>query len=161
MLASEEYLDDLWYLDSDRKLAFENLLARVQDDDAIGDVLDETHEMLDHDDGDSASRQHLDTLGNPVEFGRIQPGGKFVKQQQARTGRQRAHQIEHLLLRVVEIGGRAVGEIGQVIFIEQLAHGRWRYRGPPVSERHFHILPHRQRKEGLRDLKGAIYATVN
>src|SRR4029077_14587864 len=157
MLASEEYLDDLWNLDSDRKLAFENLLACVQDYDAVGDVLDEAHEMLDHDDSHSAPCQHLDASGNPVEFGRIKSGGEFVKQQQTRTGRKRARQIEHLLLRVVEIGGGAVGEIGEAIFVEQLAHGRRRHRGPPISQRHLDILPHRQRQEGLWDLKGAIY----
>src|SRR6516162_5715485 len=71
MLASEEHLDHLWNLDSNRKLAFENLLARVEDDDAIGDVLDEAHQMLDHDDRHSASCQHLDAFSNPVEFCRI------------------------------------------------------------------------------------------
>ena len=106
-------------LHRDRELAFENLLAGVHDNDAIGDVLDETHQVLDHDDRHPALRQRLDAFGDPVEFRRIEPGGEFVEQQQPRPGRQRPHQIEHLLLRVVEIGRRPVGDLGEPIFVEQ------------------------------------------
>src|ERR1035437_1017259 len=50
MLPSEKHFDDLRHLHRDRELAFENLLAGVHDDDAIGNVFNETHQMLDDDD---------------------------------------------------------------------------------------------------------------
>jgi len=129
MLASKEHLDHLRNLDGDRELAFENLLAGVQDDDAIGDVLDEAHQMLDHDDRHPAPRQRLDAFGNPVQFGRIEPGGEFVEQQQPRTRRERTYQVQHLLLRVVEIGRRPVGDLRQAVFVEQTGERRRRHRG--------------------------------
>src|SRR5271155_3852126 len=85
MLASEKHFDDLRHLDRDRELALENLLAGVHDNYEIGNVLDEPHQMLDDDDGDSGLRQRLDAFGDPVEFGRVEPGGKLVEQQQSRT----------------------------------------------------------------------------
>src|SRR6202012_4060557 len=72
MLASEEHFDHLRNLDRDRELALEDFLAGIQHDDAIGDVLDETHEVLDHDDRHPAFGQGLDALGDPVEFCRIE-----------------------------------------------------------------------------------------
>src|ERR1700728_2696963 len=116
MLASQEYLDHLRNLDRDCELAFENFLAGVHDDDAVGDVLDETHEMFDHDDRHAALGQRFDTFGDPVELRGVQPGGEFVEQQQPRTGGERAHKIKHLLLRVVEVGRRTVGDLGQAGF---------------------------------------------
>src|ERR1700761_9591631 len=45
MLASEEHFDYLRNLDRHRELAFKDFLAGVQHDNAIGDVLDEAHEV--------------------------------------------------------------------------------------------------------------------
>src|SRR3984957_13389369 len=118
MLASEKHLDHLRNLDRNRELTLENLLAGVHDDDAIGDVLDEAHQMLDHDDRHAPLGQGLDALGDPVEFRRVEAGGEFVEQQEPRTGGERAHEIEHLLLRVIEIGRRAVGDLGQPVFAQ-------------------------------------------
>ncbi len=74
--------------------------------------------MLDHDDRDTGPCQRLDAFGDPVQLRRIEPGGEFVEQQQPRTGGERANQIEHLLLRVVEIGRRPVGDLVKPIFVE-------------------------------------------
>src|SRR5579864_8698996 len=115
MLASQKHLDYLRNLDRDRKLSVKNLLARVQDDDAIGDVLDEAHEVLDHDDRHALPGERLDPPGDPVEFGRVQSGGKLVEQQEPRTGGERTHKVKHLLLCVVEIGGWPVGNVRQAI----------------------------------------------
>src|SRR6516162_4094186 len=99
MLASQEHLDHLRLLDRGRKLALENLLAGIEHDDTVGDLLDEAHQMLDHDDRHAASRKRLDLSGDPVELRRVEAGGKLVEQEEPRTGCERAHQIEHLLLR--------------------------------------------------------------
>src|SRR5271166_1293133 len=85
MLASQKHLDHLWLLYGCRKLAFKYLLAGIEHNDAIGDVLDETHQMFDDDDRDAGRGQRLDAFGNPVELGRIEPGGEFIEQQQPRT----------------------------------------------------------------------------
>ena len=91
-------------LDSVRQPAFEDLLAGVHDDDAVGDLIDESHQMLDDEQRDAGARQLLELVGHALEFRRVESGGKLVDQQQPRAGRQRAREIEHLLLRAVELG---------------------------------------------------------
>src|SRR5258708_25129649 len=45
MLASQKHLDHLRLLDRGRELAFKDFLAGVEHDDAVGDVLDEAHQI--------------------------------------------------------------------------------------------------------------------
>src|SRR5581483_7463012 len=59
MLASQEHLDDLRLFHRSRQLAFEDFLAGIEHDDAVGDVLDEAHEMLDHDNRNPACGKRL------------------------------------------------------------------------------------------------------
>src|SRR5215475_1157177 len=87
MLASQKHLDHLWLAHGGGKLAFKDFLAGIEHDDAIGDLLDETHEMLDHDDGHAGRRHRLYAPGNPVELGRVEAGGELVEQKQPRPGR--------------------------------------------------------------------------
>ena len=47
ILVSEEDLDDLRILERVRQAALEDLLAGIHDDDAVGDLIDEAHQMLD------------------------------------------------------------------------------------------------------------------
>src|SRR3569832_378524 len=94
MLASLKHLDHLRLPDRFGELALEDLFAGVLDNDAIGDVLDEAHQMLDHDDRHAPGGERLDALGDPVELGRIEAGRELVEQQQSRRGRQRARQVQ-------------------------------------------------------------------
>src|ERR1700733_7000136 len=161
MLASQERLDDLRNLDRDRELALENLLAGVHDDDAVSDVLDKAHEMFDHDDRDALLDKRLDALRDPVEFRRIEAGGEFVEQQKPRTGGERTHEIEHLLLRVIEIARGPVGPFSQPVFVQESAHGRWCGRCPAIRQGHLDVLPDRQRQKWFWDLEGAVDAAVD
>src|SRR6059058_307027 len=98
MRASEEHFDHLWHAHGVGEPAFENLLAGIEHDDAIGHLLDETHEMLDDDDRHVGACEFLELAANPFEFARIEPGGKLVDEKQPRPGGERAGEIEHLLL---------------------------------------------------------------
>src|SRR5579872_942560 len=86
MLASQEHLDDLRLFHGGGQLALEDLLAGIEDNDAVGDVLDEAHEMLNHDNRNAACGKRLDAAGDPVELGRVEAGREFVEQEQPRTG---------------------------------------------------------------------------
>src|SRR5580700_10035655 len=101
MLASQKYLDHLWLLHGGGELALKDLLAGVEHNHAIGDLLDEAHEMFDDDDRHAGRGEPLDAPGDPVELRRIEPGGQFVKQQQPRAGGERADEVKHFLLRAV------------------------------------------------------------
>ena len=103
----------------------------------------------------------LDAPGDPVEFGRVEAGGEFVEQEQPRTGRERAREVEHLLLRAVEIGGRPVGDLLEPVVLEQFIH-RWRRDGgAPIGQRHLDVLTHGQRQKRLWHLEGAVDALMN
>src|SRR5579872_7020636 len=108
MLASEKDFDHLRVPGSFREPALENLLARIHDNDAVGDLVDETHQMLDHQQRNSAFRQFFHFLRHAIELRWIESGGEFVDEQQPRAGRQRSRQVKHLLLRAVEIAGRLI-----------------------------------------------------
>ena len=69
--------------------------------------------MLDHDDGQAARAQLIDTVEQLLNLGGVQAGGGLVDHEQARRGRKRARELEHPLL--------AVGERRRV-------HGRPRLR---------------------------------
>src|SRR5260370_42410383 len=72
---SQEDLDDALVVDGVGHDALEDLLAGVHDDDAVGDLVDEAHEMLDDEEGDAVLRQLLQALGDAAELGRGPPGG--------------------------------------------------------------------------------------
>src|ERR1700704_133145 len=84
MLASQKHFDDLRHLHGDGELALKDLLAGIHDNDAVGDMFDEPHQMFDHDNRDSGPCQRLDAFGDPVQFRRVEPGGEFIEQQQPR-----------------------------------------------------------------------------
>ena len=59
--------------------------------------------MLDHDDGDALAADLVDQLDADLQFGRIETGEPFVEQQQLRPGRQRARQLDPLLIDVGQL----------------------------------------------------------
>jgi hypothetical protein len=87
MFASQKHLDHLGLFYRGRKLTFKDLLAGVEHDDAVGDVFDQAHQMLDHDDRHPGCSQRLDAPGDPVEFCRIEAGGNPRSVNLTRVGR--------------------------------------------------------------------------
>src|SRR6478609_4011946 len=80
---AQKHLDDALVVDRVGHDALEDLLAGVHDDDAVGDLVDETHEMLDDEEGDPLLRQLLEALGDAAELGGIEAGGELIDEQQA------------------------------------------------------------------------------
>src|SRR5580658_1145542 len=113
MLGSEKDLDDLRIPGGIGKTALEYFLAGVHDDDAVGDLIDEPHQMLDDEKRDAGTRQLLQLRRDMLQFGGIEAGGKLIDQQQPRAGRKRAGEVKHLLMRAVEFGRGLVGKSGE------------------------------------------------
>src|SRR5947209_3371273 len=109
MCAPEEHFDHLRYAHGVRESALKNLLAGIEHNDTVGHLLDETHEMLDDDDRHFRAGEFLELAADPFEFARIQARGKLVNEKQARARRERAGEIEHLLLRAIQFSGAAIG----------------------------------------------------
>src|ERR1700722_135796 len=83
---SQEHLDDLRVMRRVGELALEDAMAGIHDDDAVGDLADEAHEMLDHEQRDARMRERLEALRDMLDLGRIEPGGKLVDEEQPRAG---------------------------------------------------------------------------
>src|SRR5260221_13284377 len=82
----QEHFDDALVVDGGGHDALEDLLARVHDDDAVGDLVDEAHEMLDDEEGDAVARQLLEALGDAAEPGRGQAGGELRDKEEGAAG---------------------------------------------------------------------------
>jgi hypothetical protein len=96
-----------------------------------------------------------------LEFGRIEPGGQLVHQQEAGTGRQRPREIEHFLLRAVELAGGFVGERGKLERREDgIAIGR-AVAVAAIRKRDLDILAHSQAEERPRHLESAVDAGMD
>src|SRR3954462_602530 len=108
MRAPEKDFDHLGHADRVGESAFKNLFAGIEHADTVGYLLDEAHEMLDNDDRHIGARKLLQFAADPFEFAWVQAGRELVHEKQPRPGRERAGEIEHLLLRAVQFGGAAI-----------------------------------------------------
>src|SRR5208282_5526917 len=86
MLVSEEHLDDLRIARGVRQPAFEDFLACVHDDDAVRDLIDESHQVLDDEKRNSGARQLLQLDRHAFELRGIKARGKLVDQQKPWAG---------------------------------------------------------------------------
>src|SRR5690242_6014228 len=158
---AEKDLDDALVVDRVGHDALEDLLAGIHDDDAIGDLVDEAHEVLDDEERDTFRRQLAQALGDAAELGRVEAGGELVDEQQAGAGGERARQVEHLLLRAVELAGAAVGQGLQVERGQQIVDIYPALGIAAIGVGDLDILAHRQRQERLRHLEGAADADMD
>src|SRR3989440_7103633 len=90
-----------------RGLAFGDLLAVVEDDDAIRDPHHDLHVVLDQENGDPFGSDLLDQRHQLHLLLRRGAGGRFVEEQQPRVARQRAGDLQPTLV--------AVGQVPRVI----------------------------------------------
>ena len=104
----------------------------------------------------AGARQLLELAGDALELRRIEPGGELVDQQEPRPRRQRAREVEHLLLRAIELGGGLIGEGGEIERSEQRVDAARRIAGAAVGQRDRDVLAHGEGEEGPRHLEGAI-----
>src|SRR5688500_8584829 len=91
-----------------RRRALGDLLAEVEDRDAVGDAHHELHHMLDEQDGHAAAAQLHDPVAQLRDLLAVHSRGRLVQQQEPRPGGERARQLEPALLAEREIGGELV-----------------------------------------------------
>ncbi len=77
--------------------------AVAQHADAIGDAVDLVHPVTDEHDRDRALAQPLHDLEQPLDLTQRERCGRLVHDQDARIGRQRARDLDQLLLRAAEL----------------------------------------------------------
>ena len=83
-------------------VAFGNLLAVIQHDDAVGDVHDRFHHMLDHDDSDPTLADFLHRFDHAANFRGIETGQHFIEQQQVGRDANAPGHFQALLLADVQ-----------------------------------------------------------
>ena len=99
-----------------------DLLAVVEHRDAIGDVHDHAHVVLDHQHRELLFVSELVDEGREVRrLLRVHPGSRLVEQQQLRLRRERASNLESALVAVGEIAGDLVVLVAQAAELQQLA----------------------------------------
>src|SRR5262249_42986429 len=161
ILASKKDLDHTRIPDRVGEHALENLPACVHHDDAVGDLVDEAHQVLDHEQRDAGMRQLLELVGDALELGRIEAGRELIHEQQPRAGGKGAGEVEHFLLRAVELGRRPACERRKLERGEQRIGIDRPVRMAAVRDGDLHILAHAERQERLRHLKGAVDAEMH
>jgi hypothetical protein len=161
IVGPQEDLDDLAVPHRVGEHALEDLLSGVHDDDPVGDLVDETHQMLDDEKGDAGACEVLEPRPDPFELGRVQARGELVDEQEARAGGERAREVEHLLLRAVELARLAVGHALELERAQQVHDVDAPLRMAAVGARHLDVLAHGQGEERLRHLEGAVDAEMD
>src|ERR1700752_3009118 len=171
-LMSEVHFDDLGIVLDLLHGALGENLALVQHRDLVGDVLDELHIVLDHQDG-AVLDDAVEKLGRLGALGNAHAGDGLVEHQEVRVLDQQHADLEPLLLAVAELVRVSVEAILQEDHLGDLSHPRL-HRGVALEgERaehgaaarignlevleHGEILEHRRRLEfaphaGLHDL---------
>src|SRR5437667_7218850 len=147
--------------------AFEQRLAVVHDEYAVGDVHHQVHVVLDHHHRDAAPAELLEPLQQELDLGGVQPGRRLVEHEQARPRRQRARDLQHALLPVRQRAGALAGTRLQPDEREQRARFLAEAPGIAVNEifpqRHVlmdveageHVLEQRELLEEADLLEGA------
>src|SRR5215467_4702724 len=80
-----------------RRLAFKDLLAVIEHDDAIDDAHQHAHDMLDPDDGNADPAPDVaEQIGGTLHLGAVEPTKAFVGEQKPWPGRKRAGQLQLL-----------------------------------------------------------------
>ena len=140
---------------------------------AVADGHDRLHVVLDDEDGRAAGRPQLEDVFEQLHRQRRRdPGHRLVEQDHARSGHQRAAELQQLALTARQRAGVVVGQAAEADQLEQLArllaHLALAPRHAPRSiERRaeplarlilagqHHVLQHRHAGQHARDLEGA------
>src|SRR5919204_5372721 len=111
--AAKVRLDDARVAADRLRRSFGDLLAVVEHDDALGDVHDDVHVVLDQQDGLALSMQAENVLLHLVDHRRIDGGGGLVQEQQLGIGHERGGEREQLALSIGQRSGAGVDLFGQ------------------------------------------------
>src|SRR5712692_1018904 len=99
-------LDDAWIAKDLRRRAFRDLLAVMDDKDAVGQCLDRLHHVLDHQDGQPAPGNHADQVDHLEAFRRVEPAEGLVEEKHLRAGCQSGRQHQALARQNGKAAGR-------------------------------------------------------
>src|SRR3954466_5125504 len=91
--------------------AFEEPHAVIHDQDTLGDVHNEVHVVLDHDDGRAAFADHGKLFEDKPHFGRVETRGRLVEHEELRPCGERPGNLEHALLTI----GKRAGPMGVLV----------------------------------------------
>src|SRR5262249_2757899 len=101
-------LDHAWIADDRSWCPFCDHAALRQHKHLLGDTHDCLHDMLDHDDGDTAFADRADHRHHVAHLRRIKPGQHLVEEKEPWLDRESARKLEPLAARDRECGRRLV-----------------------------------------------------
>jgi hypothetical protein len=156
-LSSKIGLDDTLVALDPRGRPLGDLLAIVEHENLVAQPHHDLHVVFDDQDGLALVAQAPEHVQQLVEQRAVDPGGRFIEQDQLRIGHQHANELEQLLLAVREVAG---------VFLAQpleLDEGQQLLRPLPrrVDRRVGHgqqVLERRQLREYADHLEGAADA---
>ena len=136
--------------------SLEDRAAGIHDDDTVRDGMQETEQMFDHHERNTALGDASQSFRHLGKLSRVESGTDFINEQDACARSKRAGQIKSFLLADIEPRGVLVSELGEP---EEPETGRdVRRVGSMARERDLEILPHGETSERPRYLERPIDA---
>src|SRR6266480_7292099 len=117
--AAKVRLDDVRVAADRLRRALGDLLAVIEHDDALGDVHDHLHVVLDQKHGFALPMQLEDVGLHLIDHRGIHRRGRLVEQEQVGVGHERGREREELALPVGEGAGAGLGSVRQADEVEQ------------------------------------------
>jgi hypothetical protein len=130
---------------------------RVHANQAVRDLQQHMHDVLDPDDGDAAPVQHADGLDQLGSVAVSQAAADLVEQQHDRIGGKCPRQLEPFAIEQAERLGAAIGQLDHAAQAQRIDAARaGLVAAEPATVRGGgqHVLEHRHAAEGARDLVG-------
>jgi hypothetical protein len=106
-------LHHLWVLRDLRRCALRDYAPFRQNENVLGKRHHRLHDVLDHQDGDTAPAEITDDRDDVADFARVKPGQNLVEQQQLRLGGERTPKLQTFARGDRQGIGGAVEQIGQ------------------------------------------------
>src|SRR3954470_2936360 len=120
--------------------AFEERLAVIQHEHALGHVHHEVHVVLDDEQRGAALGDVGQALEKKLDLGRIQAGGRLIQHEQLRSRGERSGDLEHALLAIGQRTGAVAGASAEANEVQQLL----RLRAEAAGIAHQQVLPERR-----------------
>src|SRR5262245_47417328 len=145
-------------LDDLGRRALGDLAPRVEHDHALGEAEHGPHDVLDHDDGNTALVQLEEDVEDLVNLRARQPRHRLVGDQQPRLGGERPGQLQLAQVHLGQPPGVGVGTAAETDQVEDVARLQLRIAAAPrggIFHRDHQVLQDRHSAERARDLEAA------
>src|SRR5262245_4801537 len=154
--AEVRFNDALVGLD-DAGRAFGDLVAVVEDEHDLAQSHDDLHVVLDEQHGLALAAQTAHGVEQVVEKGAVDAGRRLVEQDQRRIAHEHPHELDELLLAIVQVAGVLAGQLLELHEGEQLAAPTLG-DGPIAPGHDQEIFERRELGKHAGHLKGAAHA---